>query len=1313
MLQKFKIKYLASAVALIAVFAVLCSMLSVLCGNVAFAEGIKAWDGSADTAFEGGGTKTNPYKITSAEELYGFVKTYAGAAANKTSDNLYFELTTDIYLNDVSKENWTGKSPRVWHSITNTEYSNTSTLGFRGHFEGNGHTVYGMYYATPGTNSRVMGLFPVTSGNAVITNINLRHSYAKNSNNYSNMILGGIVGMVNKNKNGSASTVTVTKCVVDETVDFSAITNGYIGGLVGAVRSSNLVVSYCGSAVKLDNGTTPAGNKGGAMVAKNQFSAKSYKITNSYSVDSFTTSSSSISFASSISNGSLYSANATWVSKGVNLTVVETKFMKGANAQRAMTKLDWEVWRITNTGYPIIQGSTAKPESEDVAEEFIGEVGKVWSGKVATAYSGGTGTRNDPYIIETGEQLYKMVSEHCVTNDLEPGAYYKLTADIYLNDVSDPEWYNKANLNKWYSIQLTDRNTGFKGNLLGDGHKVYGIYYDVNYVKGGLIPVVGGNGSINDVHVRNSYLNGGKSSNQSYIGGIAGYVQSGAAFKINRCSVRDTFLGEANGAGGIVGGISVGNVEISSCYFIGDFPGTADYAGGIYGDSWGYANVTDCYTVGCVSIDKTNAIGGDIRYATVSQESSKNAKTVAVEIISENNIKGDNAKNAMPLLDWATTWYTVENDYPHTVVLPADAVNGIVGGLWSGKRAEDYAGGTGTQSDPYQIATGEQLYKMVSEHVVAGDVPAYYVLTEDIKLNDTTDENWYEKKGNKSWISISGYELGFAGHLDGQGHIVSGLYLKSNGSSVKCGLIPIITSKATVKNIGITDSYVDVTITNNECYASALVGYIQNWKTSLDVIEDNYPVISGCFVDSSVTVKGTFAGGLVCGTPSPAKLVNCYSICEIIGGERYGALIGNDWNGGNIVENCYAATKGFDAPAGGKPDVTGTKIEYRDTYIFGVTDGLGIQFVAMNDMLGEAAKSSMPALDFENIWQTVDNYTPILKLFYPKISKGTNGDGRTATISFVTNVEGMSLEPITAKIGSKLTLPTPVREGYRLEGWYVYPEIQCKFTETTFPYVNTILYANWEVASIIQDFEFYPNSEYDVGSDHEFYRPGVENYSANNVHGGSKAMHRLGNTDSVDQFLMNYEDELVVGGEYELVFWIMTDTQNASGDLSAEFKNWPDILESNNGVEKVMSLSTLKTGEWTKCSYSFVAKSQWISFVTTGNTSIYFDDIMMIREGEKIHPVSNNFTETEKEPTVDTPSQPEASDDANDKDTTDSDNNGSDTQKDDKDKQTSSDKKDGNTSSAEANYLWIIIPIAAVIVLAGAILLFILIKKKK
>lgn len=120
------------------------------------------------------------------------------------------------------------------------------------------------------------------------------------------------------------------------------------------------------------------------------------------------------------------------------------------------------------------------------------------------------------------------------------------------------------------------------------------------------------------------------------------------------------------------------------------------------------------------------------------------------------------------------------------------------------------------------------------------------------------------------------------------------------------------------------------------------------------------------------------------------------------------------------------------------------------------------------------------------------------------------------------------------------------------------------------------------LTSVVQDFENYPATEYDLGEDHEYYRPGVAGYVADKVHGGSKAIHRKGLTSGSDEFPVNYDDELTVGAEYKLKFWIMTDTAGASGNISLAFKTWPDILEKNNGVEKILSVSSLKQNEWTE-----------------------------------------------------------------------------------------------------------------------------------
>ena len=379
-------------------------------------------------------------------------------------------------------------------------------------------------------------------------------------------------------------------------------------------------------------------------------------------------------------------------------------------------------------------------------------------------------------------------------------------------------------------------------------------------------------------------------------------------------------------------------------------------------------------------------------------------------------------------------------------------------------------------------------------------------------------------------------------------------------------------------------------------------------------------------------------------------------------------------------------------------------------YIFGAAEG-DVLFVGMNDMLGDAAKKGMPEFDYENVWMTVENSTPILKIFYPRIKKATNADNRYSTITFVTGVEGLSAEPVTARVGSEFTSPSLMRPGYRLEGWYVYPEIQCRYTDDFFPYVNITLYANWVQDAVIQNFEAYTNTEYDVGADHEYYKPGVADYTAEKVHGGNKCIRRIGNTAADSEFLVNYENALIVGGEYKITFWVLKDSQNTQGSVSLVHKVWPDIAEDNNGIDKMVSYGDLKTGEWTECTFSFVAKGKWLSFVTTGNTSLYFDDIMIIRTSDKINHVPEKSTPAKVQPVKrPIPTQTVISEDEKKPE------EASDTAEDIKETVKKPDTKKNTASKPveeEFNYLSIIISAAAAVLIIGAAVTLIIVKKRK
>jgi len=94
-----------------------------------------------------------------------------------------------------------------------------------------------------------------------------------------------------------------------------------------------------------------------------------------------------------------------------------------------------------------------------------GVKGAVWNGEVATGYAGGTGTKADPYLIETPNQLAYMLKHDVVATadkdnktSASMGKYYKLTANIYLNDITDPEWMDNSP-NSWFTTDSASAAT--------------------------------------------------------------------------------------------------------------------------------------------------------------------------------------------------------------------------------------------------------------------------------------------------------------------------------------------------------------------------------------------------------------------------------------------------------------------------------------------------------------------------------------------------------------------------------------------------------------------------------------------------------------------------------------------------------------------------------------------------------------------------------------------------------------------------------------------------------------------------------------
>ena len=144
--------------------------------------------------------------------------------------------------------------------------------------------------------------------------------------------------------------------------------------------------------------------------------------------------------------------------------------------------------------------------------------------------------------------------------------------------------------------------------------------------------------------------------------------------------------------------------------------------------------------------------------------------------------------------------------------------------------------GSGTEQDPYLIATADDLQAITS---MEGDAP-YFKLTADIELTEWIAGN---NDGN-GWIPVGGSSSGLRGHFDGDGHTISGLW--TDETYEYGGLFAKVTQGAEVK-----DLHVEIAAghtVSGTAYAGGIAGI-------------NDGSISGCTVAGDIS-GGQYAGGI-------------------------------------------------------------------------------------------------------------------------------------------------------------------------------------------------------------------------------------------------------------------------------------------------------------------------------------------------------------------------------------------------------------------------------------------------------------------
>lgn len=268
-------------------------------------------------------------------------------------------------------------------------------------------------------------------------------------------------------------------------------------------------------------------------------------------------------------------------------------------------------------------------------------------------------------------------------------------------------------------------------------------------------------------------------------------------------------------------------------------------------------------------------------------------------------------------------------------------------GAWDGSIATAFAGGSGTENDPYQIDDGAQLAYLASE-VNKGQTyeNSYFVLTADI---DLANHDWTPIGNSFSDALFGGtdYSL-FAGNLNGKGYTIFNISIGTENAPLESdifGLFGATGGKISNLNLDTVSIHGIAKIASIGAvigFAGGLVGYsggyIENCHVTgltMDMsapsnvyaaaycvgglvgVLDETQLINECSVSGSITEKAGKGsiGGLIGELGKAAKIT--YSRSDVTvnvkadsrGGANVGGFIGKG-NGKTdaerIIRNCYA-----------------------------------------------------------------------------------------------------------------------------------------------------------------------------------------------------------------------------------------------------------------------------------------------------------------------------------------------------------------------------------------------------------------------
>lgn len=367
---------------IISVFLAFALVLSCITGMV-FAKSDadnSVWNGGYDSDLQI--DSSGNYLISSAEELAYAVSTFG---LDENGNKLKFKLTSDIYLNDITAIDWTNGTVREGYNITpNSWFAGTTAAAstyladgktgiFKGSLDGNGYTVFGLWYS-PDMTDTASGLIPSVDG--TVKNLTLSHSY----------VVGGVyAGALSSYFKGEISGSNVDETVTVVVKNNIESPSYAVGGLVG--WSNGITITECGFSGKLIDicqkaheygfvGTswnTKITAVGGFSIGNQPFTASSAVLSatsaeeaeatfkNRYVVSDVYTN------THSVNNNVKYKIGdtTTTITNIFTFCELETEKMLGADALNNMSEISSEIWYSTEKTPVLRSWGTAHGDADE------------------------------------------------------------------------------------------------------------------------------------------------------------------------------------------------------------------------------------------------------------------------------------------------------------------------------------------------------------------------------------------------------------------------------------------------------------------------------------------------------------------------------------------------------------------------------------------------------------------------------------------------------------------------------------------------------------------------------------------------------------------------------------------------------------------------------------------------------------------------------------------------------------------------------------------------------------------------------------